>query len=199
MQIRQPVRHQAIDFFGHRPIKRAQTGFDMRELEVLFLGGDRTRTRRIDIANDDNPIGAPISHNALKTQSSCDRLAPHEYLSPPRDSHWARVSPGHRRTKTTWTRRNAGPCAPEKCSSSLPRPTPNLLVMPIDRLGERTNLHEIGTRPNNRHDSERLQCFKPSRFERLFPSNRPSHCAYPQRARSRRQRVRSRQHHDRSQ
>jgi hypothetical protein len=57
-QIRDRVGENAVHLFGHRAIERAQAGLDVREAQVHLRGDERTGEGRVDVASDDDDVGA---------------------------------------------------------------------------------------------------------------------------------------------
>jgi hypothetical protein len=65
--IRDTIGYDAVDFFGHRPIARPDTRFDMGYFDSRFFGHDGAGHRRIDISDDNADVRHPFGQGFLIT------------------------------------------------------------------------------------------------------------------------------------
>ncbi len=60
------VRQNAVDFLGHRAIKRSQSRLDMGDRNVQLRRGERGGERRIHIPRDDHEVRLAIHAGRLE-------------------------------------------------------------------------------------------------------------------------------------
>ena len=60
------VCQEAIDFFGHRAVTAAESGFDVRDSDAELRAHERARERRVNVSNDERPIGFFFQHDRLE-------------------------------------------------------------------------------------------------------------------------------------
>ena len=54
--VRQAVRHHAVDLFRHAAVEAAQAGLDVRQSDVQLGGGDRAGQRRVGVAVEQDDV-----------------------------------------------------------------------------------------------------------------------------------------------
>jgi len=90
-QVGNGVRGHAVDLFGHGAVAAAQSGLDMRHADAEFDGHQRPGQGRVDVADDDEPIGPLALQQLAQRQHGPGRL----FGMGPRSDAEEIIRPGH--------------------------------------------------------------------------------------------------------